>query len=325
MSSTADPQAEAPQTAPAAEAAKAPLDDLMLAMDVVDTLRHRQDLVVRELDADSREKQLIDKLRDIYHGQGIEVPDSVLKEGVEALSESRFAYTPPKPGFGTSLARLYVNRKKWGPAAMALGLVLLIGFGGYFLAYRPFVDGQAEAARVELAEKLPAEMDALYDTIFTETKVQQATLEAEQQRTRGKAAAAEGDREGAQAAIADMTAIRDRLRQEYNLRIVNRQGEQSGFWTFPEINTDATNYYVVVEALAPGGEALSLPILNEENGETETVSKWGVRVPETVFRSVEADKRDDGIIQRNIVGIKQYGFLDVNYAMPVLGGAVTRW
>ena len=50
-----------------------------------------------------------------------------------------------------------------------------------------------------------------------------------------------------------------------------------------------------------------------------------MRVPESVFRSVEADKQDDGIIQRNIMGIKQFGFLDVDYAVPVLGGAVTKW
>jgi hypothetical protein len=324
VSSTADSQAEAPQTAPA-EAGKAPLDDLMLAMDVVDTLRHRQDLVTRELSAEARERQLIDKLRDIYHGQGIEVPDAVLREGVDALAKSRFTYTPPKPSFATSLARLYVNRKKWGPAALAVFLTLAIGLGGYFLAYRPFQQGQIEAARIELAERLPAQMDVLYETIFQETKVQQASIEAEEQRTRGKVAAGEGNREGALAAIAGLTAIRDQLRQEYNLRIVNREGVQSGFWTFPEINTEAANYYVVVEALDPGGQVLSLPIRNEENGQVETVSTWGVRVPESVYRSVEADKRDDGIIQRNIVGIKQYGFLDVNYTVPVLGGAVTRW
>ena len=50
--------------------AAAPLNEVMLAMDVVDTLRHRQDLVVRELDEATREKQLIEKLRDIYHQQG---------------------------------------------------------------------------------------------------------------------------------------------------------------------------------------------------------------------------------------------------------------
>jgi hypothetical protein len=309
----------------AAAAAKPPLDDVMLAMDVVDTLRHRQDLVARELSGEAREQQLIEKLRAIYHEQGIEVPDAIIKEGVAALAESRFVYTAAKPGLGVTLAKIYVGRKKWGPAALAIALILIIGLGGYFLAYRPFQASQAEAARVELAERLPAQMDALYQSIFEETKIQQATVEAEELRNRGKTAAAEGNRAGALAAIESLTELRDTLRQEYSLRVVNRQGVQSGFWTFPEINTEATNYYVVVEALDPEGKALSLPILNEENGETETVSMWGVRVPEAVYRSVEADKRDDGIIQRNIIGIKQYGFLDIDYGVPVLGGAVTRW
>ena len=303
----------------------AALSDVMLAMDVVDTLRHRQDLVVRELDADTREQQLIDKLRDIYHGQGIEVPDAVLKEGVAALNESRFVYTPPKPSFGTSLARLYVGRRKWGPAALAIALVLLIGLGGYFLAYRPFQQGQVEAARTELAQRLPAEMDALYQTVFEETKVQQAAANAAALRDRGKAAAAEGNREGALKAIADLTRLRDTLREEYNLRVVNRQGVQSGIWRIPDSNTAATNYYIIVEALDPDGNPLTLPITNEETGTTESVSTWGIRVPEDVFRSVEADKRDDGIIQRNIMGIKQFGFLDIDYTVPVLGGAVTKW
>src|SRR5690606_36032842 len=126
----------------------------------------------------------------------------------------------------------------WGPAAIAALLILVIGFGGYFLAYRPFQQSQIEAARIELSETLPAEMDALYETIFTETKVQQAANEAEELRLRGKDLAAEGDREGALEIIERMTALRDRLRQEYSLRVVNRQGIQSGFWTFPEINTE---------------------------------------------------------------------------------------
>jgi len=297
----------------------------MLAMDVVDTLRHRQDLVTRELGTETREKQLIDKLREIYHSQGIEVPDAVLKAGVEALGESRFAYAAPKPGLGRSLAHVYVNRRRWGPAVIAVALVAIIGFGGYFLAYRPYQQGQVEAARIELAERLPARMDALYETIFNETKVQRAAIDAEGIRSRGKIAAAEGDRAGAEAAIADLAALRERMREVYNLRVVNRQGVQSGFWTIPEVNTEATNYYVVVEALDPDGRALSLPVLNEENGETERVSIWGVRVPESVYRSVEADRQDDGIIQRNIIGIKQFGFLDIDYTVPVLGGAVTRW
>jgi hypothetical protein len=303
----------------------APLDEVMLAMDVVDTLRHRQDLAVRELGTDAKERQLIDKLREIYHDQGIEVPDHILKEGVAALQESRFAYDPPPPGLGTTLARLYVGRKRWGkPVAGALLALLVLGVG-YFGVWQPYQNGVAEAARIELAEGLPAQMDALYQTIFEETKVQQAVVKAEALRARGKAFAAEGNRTGAEAAVSDLTALRDQLRQEYTLRVVNRADVQSGFWTFPEINTEATNYYIVVEALDTDGNALSLPILNEETGATEVVSIWGVRVPEVVYDGVAADKRDDGIIQANEVGRKSDGFLEVEYNMPVLGGAVTRW
>jgi hypothetical protein len=308
-----------------ATADKAPLDEVMLAMDVVDTLRHRQDLVERELAGDAREKQLIDKLREIYHQQGIEVTDAVLMEGVKALDESRFVYTPPKPSLGVSLAKLYVGRKKWGPAALAIALVLVVGLGGYFFAYRPYQAAQVEGARIELSEKLPAEMDALYQSIFEETKVQQAVTQAEQMRGRGKTAAAEGNRAGAEQAIASLTGLRDQLRQEYQLKIVNREGQKTGFWTFPEINTAATNYYVVVEAVGSDGKPLTLPVVNEENGQTENVSIWGVRVPESTYRAVENDKKDDGILQRNVLGVKEYGFLDVDYVMPVLGGAVTRW
>jgi hypothetical protein len=303
----------------------APLDEVMLAMDVVDTLRHQQGMVARELQGDEREKQLIERLRSVYHQQGIEVPDTILREGVAALAESRFSYDPPAPGPGLTLARLYVSRGKWGRPVMVLALALVVAAIGYFGVWQPYQAGQAERARQELVEGLPAEMDRLYQTIFEETKVQQAVVEAEALRSRGKAFASEGNRAGAENAVEQLSELREQLRQEYVLRIVNREDVQSGFWTFPEINTEATNYYIVVEALAPSGGALSLPILNEESGETDMVSMWGVRVSETVYNAVAADKRDDGIVQNNIVGRKSDGFLNVEYVMPVLGGAVTQW
>lgn len=306
-------------------ATAAPLDDVMLAMDVVDTLRHRQDLVARELDEATREKQLIDKLRELYHQQGIEVPDHILKEGVEALAESRFVYTPPKGGFGTTLARLYVGRRRWGPAVLTLALVLFVALFGYFGVYRPMQAAGVEAARVELAETLPAQMDALYQTIFDETKVQQAVEDAEEIRQRGKTAASEGNRVGAMAAVTALSALRDRVQQEFYVVVVNRPDVKSGFWTFPEINTAATNYYLVVEALTSDGTKLKLPILNEENGQTETVDIWGQRVSEALYQQVSNDKLDDGIIEDNRLGFKEYGYLDPKFRPQVMPGAVTRW
>jgi hypothetical protein len=141
----------------------------------------------------------------------------------------------------------------------------------------------------------------------------------------GKTALERGDAASARKAAADMGVLLDDLRAEFALRIVNRPGEASGVWREPMINTQARNYYLIVEAITPDGKVLSRPILNEETGITSRVDKWGIRVSNDVFEKVIADKRDNGLIERNIAGRKKRGALDVDYVMPVLGGAITKW
>ena len=106
---------------------KRPLDDVMLAMDVVDTLRHQRKVVTRELDEANRDQQLLEQLRKIYAAQGIEVPDHVLEEGVAALKEERFVYKPPAAGFATRMANLYVSRGQWGKWVLGAFAALLLG------------------------------------------------------------------------------------------------------------------------------------------------------------------------------------------------------
>src|ERR671918_2826776 len=102
------------------------LDDLMMAMDVVDTLRHREKLVERELDTEGREAELMARLKEIYRQQGIEVPDRVLTDGVKALRESRFVYTPPPPGWKRTLFILWVRRGQIGTLAAAVAAAILL-------------------------------------------------------------------------------------------------------------------------------------------------------------------------------------------------------
>ena len=303
----------------------APLSDVMMAMDVVDTLRHRQDLVLRELAGGERRQKLLERLRAIYQEQGIEVPDRILLEGVDALEQDRFVYVPRGGGIRRRLAELYVSRKRWGKWVLGLSIAFFLSLGAYQFIYLPGKARQAEAARLELTEKMPREMQGLFDTIFEETKVQTAVTRARALLDRGRSAIKEENRAEAEKALAGLRKIRDTLRREYTLRVVNRDGVRSGFFTFPEVNRNATNYYIVVEAIDGDGNALSLDIANEETGETENVSVWGVRVPESVYNAIGADKRDDGIIQKNVVGRKLFGYLDVRYLIPVLGGTVTRW
>jgi hypothetical protein len=115
-----------PPTPDAGTGTVAPLDQVMLAMDVVDTLRHEQDLVAAELDEDRRQRDFIDQVQAIYESQGIDVPAAVIAEGVQALRENRFLYKPPARSWSVRLAELYVERGKWAARA-ALVLLLLAG------------------------------------------------------------------------------------------------------------------------------------------------------------------------------------------------------
>jgi Family of unknown function (DUF6384) len=318
--------APAPAAATVAGGGKpASLDDLMLAMDVVDTLRHEQDLVSRELDEEGREAELVERLRTIYRNQGIEVPDNVIADGVKALKDSRFVYTPPKPGFGTTLARLWVERRRIGGWVGGVAAVLALAV----FAYQAFVVAPqrraAQAARTELGETLPKSLAQAYSEVVSEAKVDAAKMQADQILADGKAALGRGDAAGGRAAIEDLEALRANLRRSYQLLIVSRPGEQSGVFRIPNRNTGARNYYLIVEAIGPDGKAIPLPIKSEEDGTTKLVSKWGVRVSDAVFEAVRRDKQDDGIVQNKLVGEKRRGALDVDYAMPVQGGAITQW
>ena len=68
----------------------------MLAMDVVDTLRHRRALVERELKSADRDRALKKRLKEIYAEQGIDVPDEVLAD-LRAATGLALAFDPAKP------------------------------------------------------------------------------------------------------------------------------------------------------------------------------------------------------------------------------------
>jgi hypothetical protein len=325
----------ADQGAPAGQGggkASQSLDEVMLAMDVVDTLRHQENLVSRELGEEDRDAQLLQRLRDIYRGQGIQVPDRILLEGVQALKEQRFLYTPPGPSLSRTVARAWVNRGRVGRLLAALLALLAFGWGAYhFGVVEPArqqaaqEQAQAERNRIELAERLPAALEQGHEDVLREAQVPAARERADRILADGKAAIARKDAEGARQAIDDLEVLRADLRREYVLRIVSRPGEPTGVWRVPQRNPTGRNYYLIVEPVTPDGRILSLPVTSEEDGRTVTTSKWGVRVSEDVAMQVQRDKNDDGIVQRNRLGEKRRGQLDVDYRMPTLGGAITQW
>ncbi len=416
---------------------KIELNEIMLAMDVVDTLRHQQSLVERELGADDRDQALIDKVRKIYADQGLEVSDEIIASGVKALREDRFTYTPPKKSFQLTLAHLYVNRGSWAKRGVLLVAALL----AVYLVYQFFVvapqkrsrekavhainlriDGQRDqisvakermkrlsqslvkakeaglseasaasrglvdqAARdiaaaqekVQALEKLEIttvadlnqkaeKADALTDrlekrkelisalsghldnaenaaTALDELKIlpeklkdqrDRAVSESRQNDARQQAeklykdamtALERGDVAAAQNGYASLQQLYDQLVQEYELRIVSREGARSGVWRVPQNNPNARNYYVVVEAVSADGKRLTFPITSEEDGKTSTVKQWGLRVKASVFEQIKRDKMDDGIINNKVFALKKRGYLKPEYLIPTTGGAIAKW
>jgi hypothetical protein len=294
-------------------AAPVPLDDVMLAMDVVDTLRRRERLVQRELDSGDREQALKERLRKIYAGQGIEVSDAVLAEGVKALEEDRFVYKPPEPSLAVTLARAYVSRGVWGKWVLgALAGLALVLFAWQMLIVAP-------------RDALPERLQAMHAEVTELAADDAADARADRLLASAKQALRDGDTGTASDVLDELQDLRGQLEAEYSIRIVNRAGERSGVWRVPDANTRARNYYLIVEPVDPRGRVLRVPITNEETGQTETVDRWGLRVSERVFNSVARDKGDDGIIQADLVGRKAAGRLEPDYDIPTTGAAITDW
>jgi hypothetical protein len=314
------------ETAVPAVRDKSKLDDVLLAMDVVDTLRHREQLVLSELDAGAREAALLERLKDIYAAQGIDVPERILKEGVKALEEKRFLYEPPKPSLGVSLAKLYITRDRW-LAPMTFALVADFALvGAYQIGVVAPANANAARAQIELTETLPAELTRLHAEIGAIAIEDGTTLQADALLADGREAVAAGDAKAARAAVDDLKTLQGDLAAIYQVRVVYGPGEEyTGVFRIPDDVPGARNYYLIVEAVDPAGRLVEVPVTSEEDRRSDRVSRWGQRVSEDVFNGVAADKGDDQIIQNAVIGQKAAGYLSPQYTVETPGGAILEW
>ncbi|MBF18380.1 MAG: hypothetical protein CME88_08395 [Hirschia sp.] len=302
------------------------LDDVMMAMDVVDTLRHREQLVLRELDKDGREAELVERLKEIYTAQGIEVPENILRDGVKALDENRFVYAPPRQSFATRLAKVYVSRRKWGkPVSVAFAsLIALLGVWQFGFV----MPQKAEARRelVALTETLPAQLEKLRQDAQELAQEERVDTLAETYYQNGMSAVEDGNAAFAKIAAVDLGTLIDDLKAIYEVRVVYGPGEpRSGVFRIPNDDPNARNYYLIVEAVDATGKVLTVPAVSEEDQTTQRTQKWGLRVTEEAFYKVAQDKEDDQIIQNAVIGTKKRGFLTPDYLVQTNGGAIFEW
>lgn len=295
----------------------APLEDLMVAMDVVDTVRHRELIVDRELDAGTRRERLLARLKEIYTAQGIEVTDAALEAGVDALEQERFAYTPTADGFSTTLARIYTRRDRWLKPVVAIAIAGFIAWLAWYLT--------VGLPKARMQAQLPAAIQSTYQRITSISSSDKATASAKTLLGKAQQAIGLDNYRVAENLHGDMQTLLSDLQTNYEVRIISRPNELSGVWRVPEINSTARNYYLIVEAVADNGSVFPVRVRNEEDGRVGRVTAWGIRVSEETFQAVAADKRDDGIIQNGNVGSKQAGYLEPEYRVSITGGTITSW
>ena len=301
------------------------LDDVLLAMDVVDTLRHRERVVAHELDAEGREKELIQRLKEIYAAQGMDVPERILKEGVKALEEDRFVYKPPGKSFSIRLAKLYVSRGKWMKPLVGGAAALTAIWGAYeFGVVRP-AEARAEKTRLLMSETLPAELDEALKDVRDVSEDADALEMASAFHLTGITATKQKDEAGARRAIGQLEALARDVAVAYEIRVVYTGGRESGRARTSVDDPSITNYYLIVEAISPAGDVLTVPVRSEETGDVRRVTMWGQRVSQDDYNRVAADKMDDRIIQDATIGEKQAGELNPVYSVSTPGGAILEW
>jgi len=305
--------------------AQAPLDDLMMAMDVVDTLRHQQSVVEKEIASGDRDAHMLARLKEIYASQGIDVPEHILKEGVEGLKQDRFVYKPPQRGFSRYLAQIYITRLTWSKWAGGALVALIVAFGAWqFLVVGP--QQRADAAlQVELSEEIPQSLSELVARIDSLTSENTVLEEAQRLASAGQIAAADGNADAARTAVSDLRDLATRLNAVFKVRIVSRPDTTTGVERIPDVNPESANYYLVVEAIGPDGNSLTRSITSEENSQTRDVTIWGQRVSKALYEQIRDDKMDDGIVQSTLLGEKRRGTLDIDWTDGVLSGAITQW
>ncbi|MFT5136955.1 MAG: hypothetical protein ACI9LY_004171 [Arenicella sp.] len=296
---------------------QAPLEDIMVAMDVVDTLRHQRGIAEREMDGQGRQERLLERLKKMYTAQGIDVPDHVLQEGIDALEQERFQYQPVTRGWRTKISSMWVSRRRWGKPVGVL-VVLASLFTGIYIVTDVLPE---RALRSELPKSIRMTMESIEKIANDNVVVEQAKFQAQNAAT----ALSDDDLDRAQKIEQSLKKIDRGLKTVYSVRVISRQGEDSGVWRIPDVNDASRNYYLIVEAVDHNNNVKQLEILNEETNKRSLARTWGIRVSEETFFKIAADKKDDGIIQGNKVGEKRLGDLAPTFSIPTTGGTITDW
>ena len=128
------------------------------------------------------------------------MPEHILKSGVDALAQGRFVYRAPEPSVAVALAKLYVDRARWGRPLLLVAAVVTLAW----LAWWLFVSGPAARTR----DALPTALEDSYALLSAQAEGPLAVEQSAALLAEGRSALQRGDTEAAQRAIAGLEVLR---------------------------------------------------------------------------------------------------------------------
>lgn len=119
-------------------------------------------------------------------------------------------------------------------------------------------------------------------------------------------------------AVGQLGDLEQVLQQEYRLIITGgdtrcrddpKYGKRENIGRC-EKGLNPKNFYAFIDSVGTNGKLVPVNVRDEELEKSLTVTHWGERVPEAVYRAVERDFKDNGLIDKKELGVKQKGFLE---------------
>ena len=290
-------------------------EEILRVMDAARVIHEHQSALAKHESLDR--EATIREIQLIYEELGDVVDQATIEKALDEYLSQRYAFTPARFGLSRSLAHLYVWRgwiasRLFLPAAAEVALAWT---GLEVLESREQRIQEAAAARLV---SLETDVGLLHAAIL-ETAAEDVALDrAAEFGLRAESQIVAGDEAGLAETLQSYEELHDLLVTEYRIVITG------GVWRVPNDNPNARNHYLLVRALGPDDQAVSVSIRNEENDRTEQVAEWGERVPQEVYNRVAADKQDNGIIDDEEFGAKRRGFINAERRYPDIG-QITEW
>lgn len=302
------------------------LPEMLRVLDVARQLREDRQTAQQTLQRDELRTELRRKLKQSAEVSGDTVSDAEIDAAIDQYFDNMHVFHAPPPGFSTFLAHVYVLRRRVavGVAAVALSVATLwFLFGSPWAPLSPSRRAANRAvAMVTQAESLQQQIDAIsVDSQANNQAKRMVELVRASSNTDASQASATNEE------LAQMLAV---LKSQFEVHIVGSANERSAFERTH--NQRGAGFYVIVEARDEHGNVLPQSIRNVETGQSQTVKRWAQRVPEDVYKRLQRDKLDDGVLNETLFATKPRGRLAPEFNLlgsdgrPITQSAqITQW